>query len=353
MGTIRKRVNKDGSVSYQVQIRREGYKHRTQTFKREDEAKRWDREQETLLDKGHDIDSSLLRRDTVLELFERFEREVVPHRKGKRWESVRIQFYKKQDWILRRLNQDVAGALRAWVKQRLGEASNETVRRDLALISSVFTHAIKDWGVPLHVNPVSLVRRPPPAKTGPGRVWPQEALEQLEAKARELGCDGSLFANSVNAEGRVPMVRDYVIPALKLSIETSMRLGELCSFTKENVHLAEKRIWLETSKNGEGRNVLLSSRAVAIVQSLMTWVKTGPVIPVNPDSLGVEFRELRRKAGLTGIRFHDGRHTATTNAAKRFDNAMDLSRFTGHKDLRILDRRYYHPNPTELADKLG
>lgn len=75
------------------------------------------------------------------------------------------------------------------------------------------------------------------------------------------------------------------------------------------------------------------------------------VIPVNPDTLGLRFRQLRAKAGLDGLRLHDGRHTAATRAAEVFDNVLELSAFTGHRSLQTL-KRYYHPDASKLAQKL-
>lgn len=72
---------------------------------------------------------------------------------------------------------------------------------------------------------------------------------------------------------------------------------------------------------------------------------------MNPDTLGLRFRQLRAKAGLDGLRLHDGRHTAATRAAEVFDNVLELSAFTGHRSLQTL-KRYYHPDASKLAQKL-
>jgi hypothetical protein len=43
---------------------------------------------------------------------------------------------------------------------------------------------------------------------------------------------------------------------------------------------------------------------------------------------------------------------AVTELSKRLPNLVELSAVTGHRSLRML-QRYYHPNPAELALKLG
>lgn len=339
MANIRQRNGK-----WQVQVRRQGYAPRVKSFRTKADAERWGREQESLIDRGLQADPAELRKMSVRDLLERFQRECIPARKGRRWEDVRVAVLLREEWTLRRLDQDVAGGLRAWVAARLKTVSAATVQRELNFISAVFATAIREWALPLSVNPVSLVKRPVVDKAPKGKLWTAEALGKLRDAASGLA---GLTAYS------------YVALALELSIETAMRRGELCSFTVDNVHLDERRIWLppEVTKTGVGRDVLLSTRAVAIVRELIGMRKDGTkdsrVIPINPDTLGIAFRDARRAAGLEeGLRLHDGRHTATTRASKVFDNVLELAAFTGHADLQTL-KKYYHPNPTELAKRLS
>ena len=55
---------------------------------------------------------------------------------------------------------------------------------------------------------------------------------------------------------------------------------------------------------------------------------------------------------MLNLHFHDLRHEATSRIAERLDNILELSAVTGHKDVRML-KRYYHPNASYLAKKLG
>ena len=74
---------------------------------------------------------------------------------------------------------------------------------------------------------------------------------------------------------------------------------------------------------------------------------------VTWESLGVEYRRLREKAGLAGedLRFRDTRHEGTTRLAKKFSNTLELSAVTGHRSLQSL-KRYYNPTAKELAARL-
>lgn len=336
MATYRYRPG--GARPHQFIIRRKGFKPQAQSFEKKSVGERWARDIESKMDRGVEIAVADLRKTTVRDLIARYVKEVVPERRGRRWEEVRAGYLLAQDFVHRRLDQDVAGALRAWVLKREGEVSAATVVRDMAFLSTIFSHAIKRWGVPLPANPLSLVARPDYRPVSKGQVWTEDAL----AKLREA------------AKGRTG-VAALVVPALELSIETAMRRGEICSFLAGDVHLDERRIWLPATitKTGTGRNALLSTRAVEILTPLLAGLEPGDrVFAVNPDSLGVEFRDLRNKAGLGSLRYHDSRHTATTRAAERFDNVLELATFTGHRSLGML-QRYYHASPTDLAAKLG
>lgn len=64
------------------------------------------------------------------------------------------------------------------------------------------------------------------------------------------------------------------------------------------------------------------------------------------------FKEALKRFKLDDLHFHDLRHTAITNMAKKLPNVIELAAVSGHKSLRML-QRYYHPDAVELAAKMG
>ena len=62
------------------------------------------------------------------------------------------------------------------------------------------------------------------------------------------------------------------------------------------------------------------------------------------------FRKLCAKAGITGLNFHDSRHTAITRLAKKL-TVLELARMVGHRDLNQL-LVYYNESAEEIAKKL-
>lgn len=126
---------------------------------------------------------------------------------------------------------------------------------------------------------------------------------------------------------------------------------------------------LPSTKNGESRDVPLSSRAVAVLQQLRgDGAVSGRVFQVREDAVTRAFdRALKRARNsylqecqkakrepdtryLLDLRFHDLRHEATSRLAEIFP-LHELTKITGHKDTRML-MRYYHPKAEDLAKKL-
>jgi integrase len=76
------------------------------------------------------------------------------------------------------------------------------------------------------------------------------------------------------------------------------------------------------------------------------------VFKVHPDTVSHMFTEACEAAGLKGFRFHDLRHTATTNLIRRGLSIMEASQITGHKSFEML-KRYTHLAAVDLVEKLG
>jgi integrase len=78
---------------------------------------------------------------------------------------------------------------------------------------------------------------------------------------------------------------------------------------------------------------------------------SGVVIPIHPEALKGLWNRATRRADITGLRFHDLRHEATTRLFEKGLGMMEVAAITGHKDLRML-QRYVQLRPEDLARKL-
>jgi integrase len=110
-------------------------------------------------------------------------------------------------------------------------------------------------------------------------------------------------------------------------------------------------VYLPTTKNGDPRTVPLSSKAVAILDAVPRTDKK--VFPkVSYEAFSGVWRRACERAGVEDFHYHDLRHMAITRMSKLLPNVIELSRVSGHRNLRNLDR-YYHTTPEQLAAKLG
>lgn len=326
---------------FRAVVRRTGYKARSDIFPTKKAAEAWARSVEREIDARRYVDpGETLRTTTVAALMEQYLEQVVPTHKGSRWETVRIRsLIAEGEFTRRRLDQLRPDDIRVWRDGRLREVKPATVNRELNLISGVFSHAIKEWSVPLPANPVHLVKRPPAGKARRRRWSETEIARLLEA----AGFD----------EKRPPVVgRDYVGWALLVAIETAMRLGELCSLRVGDVDLDKRTAVLHDTKNGDRRVVPLSRRAGELLTVLLAGkAADDQVFPLTSGSLGLYYREARTRAGLEDLRFHDARHEAAIRLSKKLPNVIELSAVTGHRSLQSL-KIYYHPDAADLAAKL-
>lgn len=94
----------------------------------------------------------------------------------------------------------------------------------------------------------------------------------------------------------------------------------------------------------------MSKRAIKILKSEPRNIN-GTVWCIKPDSITQAFKRVCNNAGITGLRFHDIRHEATSRFFEKDLNIMEVSSITGHKDLRML-KRYTHLKAENLVDKL-
>lgn len=324
-------------------VRRRGYATRSAILPTRLKAEAWARKVEAEIDAMRIPGSTReqAKRQTAAALLERFAKEVSPHRKGAKWETVRIaKIIREADWTRMRLSDLRPEHIRAWRDQALTRLSPASVNREMNLLSGVFTHAIKEWSAPLAANPVHAVRRPAGANKARNRRPTEKEIADI---CRESGW---------KEDAKPTVGYEYVGWAVLIAVETAMRLGELCTARIADFHPAERYIALHDTKNGDARNVPLSRRALDLLTFLCEGrPATEHIIPVKAATLGNYFRDVRNRLGIADLHFHDTRHEATTRLSKKLPNVLELSAVTGHRSLQSL-KRYYHPTASSIAAKL-
>ena len=327
MATFRFRANR-----WQARVRRKGNPDLTKTFVTRQDAERWARSAEVDLDRGSYVNPVEAQRITLGGLIDRYIREVLPAMKGAKEDGIRLAAMKRNSVAKLSLASLTPEAIGKYRDERLRTVAAGTVIRNLAYISSVINHARREWGVTV-VNPIPLVRKPTAPK-GRDRLLSDDELARLLRALEPTG-------------RRNPWMK----PLVQLALETAMRRGELLSLRWSDIDLSGRTATLWQTKNGDKRVVPLSSRAIAVLQSMPRNIG-GVVFPINGFTVSAAFDRALDRAGIRDFHFHDLRHMAVTELSKRLPNLIELAAVSGHRSLKML-QRYYHPKATDLALKLG
>lgn len=325
MATIEQRAN----GTWRTKIRKKGYPSLSASFDTKAEAQRWAAEIEGDMSRKRFVDTREAEATTLAEALARYGREISVEKKGARQELTRIKTWSESKYGSRSLAELRSSHLAEYRDARLAEgASTNTVRLSLALISHLYTVAIKDWGIEGLSNPATKLRMPKGSQERDRRPSAKELKAVLEA------------ARAIHSE----------MPAIiEIAIETAMRRGELLTLRRE--HIKGKHALLEDTKNGSRRLVPLSIRARALFDSLPARID-GKVFSLAPHSVSQYFFRACCNAGVENLHFHDLRHEGTSRLFEKGLALMEVASITGHRTLGIL-KRYTHLCPDNLADKLG
>jgi len=199
------------------------------------------------------------------------------------------------------------------------------------LLRSVLEYARRDlhW---IKVNPMIDVRRP---QTPPGRRRRVSAAE-VAAVVRSFDVEPLRGDTATRRAGL----------AFLFALETAMRSGEIVGLRPQDVFKAERYVRLPRTKNGDAREVPLSSRAIAILEALPA---SDPVFGLDDRLRDALWRKVRPKE-LADLHFHDSRAEAVWRLSKKLD-VLQLARTIGHRDPRSL-MIYYHESASDMAMRL-
>ena len=136
-----------------------------------------------------------------------------------------------------------------------------------------------------------------------------------------------------------------------LAVHTGMRKGEILGLEWERVDLSSARITLYRTKSGKPRGVPINRAVydalIALEPDPATPARAGCSAarrrsPGGPDPAA--FETALTKAGITGFRFHDLRHTAASHLVMRGASLKDVQEILGHADMKMT-QRYAHLEP--------
>jgi len=321
MATIRKRGKKWRAEVSKYGVRKSG------TFGTKREAQEW---AFLVEDNINDIKEGV---HYLHEAINRYADEESPKHKGERWEKIKLNklLTEIDDLPLSDLTSD---HFVKWRNERLKHVSASSVRREMGIFNQVINTAVKEWGW-LKVNPSEGVKRPQEHRARQ-RLIPQK---EIDAITLNLG---------FTMETPIALKKQQIAVIFLIAIETAMRSGEIISLSWSQVDLKKRVVSLDKTKNGDKRDVPLSSKAVDLFKILPT--KKGACFTISGQSMSAMFRKARDKANIKDLHFHDSRAEALTRLSKKLD-ILELARMVGHRDPRSL-MIYYRETAEEIAKKL-
>jgi integrase len=361
MATINARKGPDENdrmvvIGYQAIVRKKGYPSQTKTFRAKRDAERWARQIESEMERGVFVQRTESEQTTLNDLLDRYASEVLPALKGGYREQSRVKALQEGlgSYSLAALNSSLIAKYRdkrlATVSKKTGRlVGPQTVKHELGLLQRALKIAVMEWGIALPGGiPTVMVKKPSIPRARDRRLMDDEE-ERLLAEC---------------GKSRNPWLRPVVI----FAIETAMRAGEMLEKWELNkktgsqekksiglqwsdIDLKKRTAHLPKTKNGEARTVPLSSRAVAVLESLPRSLD-GRVFGTTYEAIHQSFVRACRRAGIEDLRLHDARHEATSRLFEKGFNPMEVSAITGHKTLQML-KRYTHLRAEDLAKRMG
>ena len=214
--------------------------------------------------------------------------------------------------------------------------SNATINKFKAALSAVFNFAIEQGS--MKTNPCRDI------KSRPLNNRRERYLTKQEIQALLKACKESSW--------------DQLYLLVMMAITTGARVGELLSLRWKYIDLRSRVAHLPDSKNGEPRDLVLTTNVVAELEKIR-GIGNRLVFPskVNPKKR-MGFRKHWNRAlvasgieigeGKNKVVFHTLRHTAASHLVMSGASSLEVAGVMGHKSLQTT-LRYTH---TDLTSKV-
>src|SRR6266704_2823535 len=228
----------------------------------------------------------------------------------------------------RTLDQTTTPAIRSFISSRVaGGTGPATCNRYRATLSAVLSWAI-DSGIWSGPHPL--------LRGAPGRVKP---LREPAGRERYLNHDEA--ARLLAAAD--PPLKQMIV----LALCSGMRAGEIMTLLWADVRDGAIHLRGEVCKSGRSRVIPLIPVAVAALDSL----------PRDGDRVFASFRRFPRhqwvravsEAGLSGLHFHDCRHSFASRFVMNGGDLYRLKNYLGHSTIKLTER-YSHASPAYLLE---
>ncbi len=214
---------------------------------------------------------------------------------------------------------DISNALNILPKH----LANATINRYKAAVSVVFSYACREFD--LVDNPVRNIRSLPENNT---RV---RFLSEVERKRLLEACKQSQWQKL------------YLL--VLLAITTGARKGELMNLRWSDLDYGRKTAFVETSKNGQPKTLLLTDSVIKELQQFNedddSLIFASTVKPDTPYCFTKPWYQALQDADVCDFTFHSLRHTCTSYLAMNGATLLEIAEILGHKQISVT-QRYAH-----------
>lgn len=210
------------------------------------------------------------------------------------------------------------------LKQKAGY-SKDSIRCYLTILKRMFQIAI-DWGyLEDGENPVKKVK-----------VYQGDSL-----KERILTVD--------EEERLLNVCSDYLKAVVITALHTGMRRGEVLGLKWQNVDLENRKIKIEGTKTDRVRFIPINDDLYFVLLELKEKGSHSGYVFENSETgrafkdVWIAFKTACRRAGISGLRFHDLRHTFASRLIQAGVDIITVKGLLGHSSVRTTER-YTHSN---------
>lgn len=192
------------------------------------------------------------------------------------------------------------------------------------------------------------------------RLWKQQTAE-IEWRRHILRAPAERVreASAGEEERLMAAMRGDYAPALRFAILTGCRRMEIVGLTWQAVDFFSGRFTVD-GKRGRSRTIPMSKAvrdllwrlkdhhpAVVFTYAGRRGPDRGNRAPITLEGFKTEWRRARARAGITGLRFHDTRHTAATRLLRATGNLRLAKELLGHASIATT-MRYAHVMDEDL-----
>lgn len=341
-------ITKLPSGAYRVQVRRKG-RYASETFLRRDDAQKWARQAETLVDQGLPPNrSSVARLHTFGDLVDLHIADMCSVGKPPRRSKAATLATLKRDLGKEKIGHLDRHKLIEYGRKRADQGAGPvTLGIDIGVIKMILTHAAAVHGLEIRVEGVDLARVALKRLGLIGKGIERDRRPTTAELSRLFRCFDE------NARLTMPMTR-----IVQFAIATAMRLDEICRADWSDLDIDRRMLLIRDRKDprnkaGNDQRIPLFAAtgfdawALVMAQAKHLGKANGPIFPYNSRSVGTAFRRACTDADVKDLHFHDLRHEGTSRLFEVGLSIEQVALVTGHKDWKML-RRYTHIRPEAL-----